>query len=430
MQNDASITTPATTASMEDLQLRATLEPFKDFKIDLNAVRTVNKTKSIQFMYAGMPTTQSGSFSMTTVTIGSAFESGGNINNNYHSKHFQKFLDNLPIVQQRLEQKYASMTYPATAGTDFAGKTYNPENGGVQLYSADVMVPAFLSAYCGGNALSSPLDIFPALSRLLPNWSIKYGGLTKVFPGLANTFKSVTINHAYKSIYQVGAYNSYSSFMEYMGDWGFIKDVTTGNPIPSSMYNVSTVSINEQFSPFIGVNLDFNSGLTAGVSYNKIRTLNLSMTSVALTENFSNDIVFKLGYKIKDLNLFGAKSIQSNEGRKSKKSRNSRNKKEETSSSSSSRTRITTVSHDLNISADFSYRMQSALNRNIQTAVTTATSGATAYKLSLQANYTFSRLLTLTGFFDWNRNVPLVSQSAYPTTSLDFGVSMRFSLTR
>ncbi len=429
MQND-NITTPATTAAMEDLQLKATVEPFKDFKIDLTATRTVNKTKSIQFMYEGMPKTQSGSFSMTVVSLGSAFESGGNINNNYRSKHFQKFLDNLPVIQSRLEQKYASMSYPESAGADWAGKAYDPANGGVQLYSADVMVPAFLSAYCGNNAVKIPLDIFPALTRMMPNWSVKYSGLTKLFPWFADHFKSFNINHGYKSIYSVGAYNSYSNFMEYMNGWGFIKEVTTGNPIPSSMYNVSTVSINETFSPLIGVDMTFNSGMTAKLEYRKTRTLNLSMTSVALTENFSNDFVIGMGYKIKDLNLFGAKSIQSNEGRKSKAKRAKNKRQDDKNSANNTNSRVRGVSHDLNIRADFSYRLQNALNRNIQTAVTTATGGATAYKLAISADYTFSRLLTLSGFLDWQRNVPLVSQSSYPTTTADFGVSMKFSLTR
>jgi len=426
MQNDSNITTPATTATMEDLQLRATLEPFKDFKIDLTATRTVNKSRSIQFMYEGMPATQSGSFSMTVVSFGSAFESRGSINNNYHSKHFEKFLKNLPIVQNRLEAKYANTTYPKSAGSEWAGKPYNAENGGVELYSADVMVPAFLSAYCGGNAISTPLDIFPALSRMMPNWSFTYSGLTKLSPWLADHLKSFNINHAYKSVYSVGAYNSYSNFMEYMNDWGFIKDVTTGNPIPSSMYNVSTVSINENFSPLIGISMTFNNDLTAKLDFNKVRTLNLSMTSVALTENFSDDISLTMSYKVKDLNLFGAKSIQSNEGRKSK----SKNKKEEPKTNTNTRNTRSMVSHDLNLNVNFKYRMQNALNRNIQTAITTATGGATAYTLQMTANYTFSRLLTLSGFLDWQRNVPLVSQSSYPTTTADFGVSMKFSLTR
>ena len=423
MQGDSAITTPATSNAMEDLQLKMTLEPFRDFKIDLNASRTVNKTKSIQFMYAGMPVTQSGSFNMTIISAKSAFASSGNINN-YNSKPFNDFLANIPVMQARLEAKYADAKYPVGSGS-LEGTQYNPENGGVQEYSADVLVPAFLAAYCGKDAKSSPLSIFPSLMSMLPNWRITYSGLAKL-SWFAERFKSFNINHAYKSIYAVGAYNSYTNFMAYMGDYGFISDVTSGNPIPSSMYNVSTVSINESFAPLVGVDMTFNSGLSAKLEYKKTRSLNLSMTSVALTENYSNDIVVGFGYKIKDLNLFGAKKIQA-----PKNSRSKKDSKDTKSSSSSSRTTSArSVSHDLNLRCEFSYRMQNALNRNIQTRITTATNGSTAYKFSMTADYTFSRLLTLSGFLDWQKNTPLVSANSYPTVTADFGVSMKFSLTR
>jgi cell surface protein SprA len=217
-----------------------------------------------------------------------------------------------------------------------------------------------------------------------------------------------------------------------------VTDVTTGNPIPSSIYNISTVSINESFAPLIGVDMTFNSGMTAKLEYKKTRTLNLSMTSVALTENHSNDIVFGIGYKVKDISLFGAKRIQdpdsAKKGKKnSKKASGSDSKASQGNASGQSRTtgrRANTVSHDLNLRIDFSYRMQSAINRNIQTALSTATSGSTAYKLSVNADYTFSRLLTMSAFLDWQKNVPLVSQSSYPTTTADFGINIRFSLTR
>ena len=435
IQNDAALTTPATSSAMEDLQLRVTLEPIRDLKIDLNASRTVNKAKSIQFMYAGMPTTETGSFNMTTISLSSAFGSNGDINDNYHSTSFDKFVQSLPVIQQRVQQQYEGTTYPAAAGEAFAGKPFDPANGGVNLYSADVMIPAFLSAYCGGDATRHPLDIFPTLARMLPNWKITYSGLSKL-PFFANHFKSFNINHAYKSVFAIGAYNSYANWMSSIGGMGFVADVTTGNPMPSSMYNVSTVSINEQFAPLIGVDMTFNSGLTARAEFKKTRVLNLSMTSVALTENFSDDIVLGFGYKIKDLNLFGAKNIQNPDRAKSKKkSKKGKKGAEETdtrnnnASASNSRNRGG-ISHDLNIRADFSYRMQNALNRNIQTLITTATNGSTAYKISVQADYTFSRMLTLSGFLDWQKNVPLVSSTSYPTITADFGISMKFSLTR
>ena len=428
MNNDSNITTPVSTNATEDLQIRATVEPVRDLKIDLTASRNVNKSRSVQFMYVGMPTTQSGSFNMTIISAKSAFSGSGNIGNNYNSEPFNEFMRNLDVVKARLEQKYQGVSYPVGTGAMFEGKPYNAENGGVDKYSADVMIPAFLAAYTGKKASSCSLDIFPSLLKMLPNWSFSYSGLSKL-GWFANHFKSVNINHTYKSVYAVGAYNSYTNFMGVMNDMGFILDVTSGNPIPSSMYNISTVSINESFSPLIGVDMTFNSGLNAKLEYRKNRTLNLSLTSVALTENYSNDIVLGFNYKLKDLNLFGAKRIQSGEP-KSKKKNAKKTDEKETKPTTNTNTRVGGVSHDLNLTFNFSYRMQNALNRNIQTQVATATNGSTAYKVSMTADYTFSRLLTLSGYLDWQKNVPLVSATSYPTTTADFGISCKFMLTR
>jgi len=428
MNNDSNITTPVSTAAEEDLQIRASLEPLRDLKIDLNASRTVNKSQSVQFMYAGMPTTQSGSFNMTIISAKSAFSGSGNIENNYSSEPFNKFLKNIAIIKARLEKKYQGVNYPVGTGTAFEGKPYDPANGEVNQYSADVLIPAFLSAYTGSNASSASLDIFPSMMRMLPNWKLTYTGLTKL-GWFADRFKSFNINHQYKSIYAVGAYNSFTSFMGLMDDMGFILDVTTGNPVPSSMYNISTVSINESFSPLLGVDMTLNNDMTFKLEYKKTRALNLSLTSVALTENYSNDIVIGVGYKLKDLSLFGAKRIQSGEPKKKSNGRN-QNNNQNTRPTTNTNTRVGGVSHDLNLRLDFSYRMQNALNRNLQTQVATATNGSTAYKLSAKAEYTFSRMLSLSGYFDWQKNVPLVSTSSYPTTSADFGISCSFSLTR
>ena len=124
---------------------------------------------------------------------------------------------------------------------------------------------------------------------------------------MKKVFKSFNLNHAYKSIYSVGSYNTFTSYMEYMNGFGFINDVTTGNPVPSCMYDVSTVSINESFSPLFGIDMTFRNNLTAKVEMRKSRVLTLSMTSQQLTETRSNDFVVGFGYKIADLNLFAPK---------------------------------------------------------------------------------------------------------------------------
>jgi len=38
--------------------------------------------------------------------------------------------------------------------------------------------------------------------------------------------------------------------------------------------------------------------------------------------------------------------------------------------------------------------------------------------------------LTLSAYYDRQTNTPLLSSSSYPTTTQDFGLSVKFSLTR
>ncbi len=416
--NSDSVATPATTNLTTDLQLRATLEPVKNLKIDLTASRSETKARSIQYMYVGNPTTQTGNFNMTTISLSSAFESMGNANNGFHSKTFEKFCNSLESFRQRVEARYAGVTYPE--GTTLAGTIFDAANGGVNTYSADVMVPAFLKAYTsmGGNGLS----IFPSLSRLLPNWTLRYSGLSNL-PWFRDHFKSVNINHSYKSIYAVGAYQTYSTFQSLMGDdLGFISDATTGNPIPNSMFNVSTVSINESFSPLFGVDVTFLNNMTAKLEYRQTRALSLSMTSVQLNEALSKDWVFGWGYRINNFNPFKV-------GKRKVKSKTTGNKNSNNSSSSRSSSSSGT-NNNLNLRLDLSYRKQAAITRDIATITSNASSGNTAFKLSFSAEYTLSRLLSMSLYFDRQTNNPLLSSSSYPTTTQDYGLSIKFSLTR
>lgn len=414
-----SIATPATTSRTDNLTLRATLEPVKDFKIDLSATRTKTTQKSIQYMYEGTPTTQSGAFQMTTISLGSAFEGMGNANSGYRSKTFEKFVNSLAGFRDRVEAQYAGTVYPA--GSALAGGKFDASRTPVNQYSSDVMIPAFLQAYTsmGGNSLS----VFPALSRMLPNWTIRYSGLGRL-PWFNEHFKSININHSYKSVFAVGSYNSYSTFQEYMNGLGFVSDATTGNPSPSSMFNISQVSINESFSPLLGMDVTFNNNMTVKAEYRQTRVLNLSMTSVQLNEALSKDWVIGMGYRINNFDVFGW-------GTKVSRSKSKGgNKNAANKNASTTKTVQNGTNHDLNLRLDFSFRKQAAIVRDIASMVSSASSGNNALKLSFSADYTFSKLLTMSFYYDRQTNTPLLSSSSYPTTTQDFGLSIKFSLTR
>lgn len=413
LMNNDSVVNPATSNAMEDLQIRATVEPVKDLKIELNAFRTVNSARSVQFMFDGMPETRSGNFQMTTISIGSAFERS-KASNGYMSRSFEKFVDNIDVMRNRVERRYSGAVYPV--GSKYAGQTYNPEYGSVNRYSPDVMIPAFLAAYTGKDARSSSLDIFPGILRMLPNWKVTYSGLSKL-DWFKKYFKSFNLTHGYKSIYSVGSYNTFQSFMAYMGDMGFVEDIQTGNPVPSSLYDVNTVSINEQFSPLIGVDMTFHNSISAKVEYKSTRVLTLSMAANQVVENLSKDFVVGFGYTITGLKTGKRKPAVSNDSGKSS-----------SSSSSSSSGRV--YGNDIKLRADFSWRNQIAYCRNIQDITTQATQGTRAIKMSFSADYDLSKMLTLRFYYDFQKNIPLVSSSSYPVTTSDIGISLRFSLTR
>ena len=382
------IATPASTNQTNDLQVRATLEPIRDLKIDLNASRTETRALNIQYMYKGMPTTQSGSFTMTTISISSALESMGDASNGYPSKVFEKFCNALPEYQAKAAAAY---------GQD------------VSMYNAAVMIPAFLNTYTGSGGGGS-LDLFPTLTRMLPNWTIRYSGLSKLH-WFSEHFKSFNVNHSYKSIFSVGSYTSGSQGASVLG------------------WSVPMVSINESFAPLLGVDATLNNNLTLKAEYRKTRTISLSTTSVQINEGRSNDWVFGVGYKISDFRIFSSGAT-----RKIKKAQSGRSGKagqaSQTSQASTSNNRRSGVNHDLNLRLDFTLRDQAAITRDIASRTSAASSGNSALKISFLADYTLSRLLTMSFYYDRQTNTPLLSSSSYPTTTQDFGLSMKFSLTR
>ena len=424
-----SLTALSTFAQTEDFQLRAQIEPARDLRISVSFSRNHNRNKSIQYMFEGMPTLQSGSFAMTTLSLGSAFSSSGTADNGYRSALFQRFLGALNRYQARLEQQYAGTTYPAGLGT-WSGQTYNPENGSVGKYSSEVMIPAFLDTY---TSMGSSVEIFPLLTKLLPNWTLTYSGLSSL-PAFKRWFRAFNINHSYRSLYNVGSYSSFQNYRATIDGLGFINNVENGRPQPSSQFDISTVSINENFSPLLGVDATFHNNMTAKLEMRRTRVLTLSMASQLLTETHSNDVVFGVGYRINDFKFptFGDNGIKG----KGKKSRNSSassstdysngsNYSEDASGGSSDG-----FAHSLNMRLDISLREQSALQRNILTTISQATSGNSAIQISFSADYAVSRFFTISAYYERQMNRPLLTSSAFPTTVQDFGLNLKFQLAR
>jgi cell surface protein SprA len=397
--------TPAMINNAATLVANVSLEPFSGLKIDLSANRTDTRNTEIQYMYNGMPELRGGSFSISMLSIGSAFESMGDASNNYASKTFAKFLANRNAIAARLERNYSALNYPNAGflqGSSLAGQPYNPSlaNGNVNINSTEVLIPAFLAAYGGRSASSISLSPFPSLLSILPNWRISYDGLGKI-PLIKQHFKSLVLSHQYRSTYNVGAYSSQLNWVSVGNNgFGFIQDPFTGNPAPSAQNSIVGVSISEGFSPLLGLDGTLVNNITMRTSYDRTRMLNLNISSFHLVEAITNGITVGLGYKLTEFNkLLRIKASQD-------------------------------FSNDLNLRIDYKYTKMQSLIRKIQDASAQATSGNIGQTIQFSADYGVSRSLNLRAFYNLQRNNPLISAAAYPTSNADYGVSIRFSLTQ
>ena len=393
---------PAVMSSAKNLNIRANLEPITGLKIDLNANRVDTRNTDIQYMYPGMPELAGGNFTMTTVALGSFFKGVGNASNNYASETFNKFIEYRETIANRLESRYTGTTYPNSGflgQSQYGGKEYNKEHGGgVSHNSADVLIPAFLAAYTGKDPNKISSSPFPAIRSMLPNWRVTYDGLIRI-PAIKKHFKSVMLTHQYRCTYNVGAYETYSTWVDAgLGDnLGFTQNASEA-PTPSSPYSISSVSLTESFSPLLGVDATMLNNITIRADYTTTRNLNLNISSYQIVEALSNKYTIGLGYKFAEFNKI----------LKMKKTRD--------------------FSNDLTVRLDFSYNKMQSLIRKIEDSFTQATSGNIAKTIQFSADYGLSRALTLRAFYDLQINEPLISNASYPTSNSNYGVALRFSL--
>ncbi len=396
-------TSPAIWANTNELNIEANFELFKGFKVQLTFNRTDNRNSQIQFMYAGMPTSLSGSYTKTHCAIATALRSS-KADDGYRSEAFDRFLEYIPEVRSRVEALYAGTSYPSTGfmdGNPYAGMPFSPEVGTVSETSGDVLIPAFIAAYTGRSAEKQTLDPFPSFSAVLPNWRITYDGLLNM-GNMRSIFKNFTLSHAYQCTYSVGSYSSFLNWAQAGGaNRGFTLDELSGNPIPSSPYNISSVAITERFAPLVGVSMTFKNELQVNAEYRDQRTLSLNTSAGQVVEAAQRGITIGAGYKIVGFNtVLKMKGSQ------------------------------TGVSNDLTLNADFSFQHNSALIRRIEENYTQPTSGTNSLNINFTASYILSKRLTVSAYFDHQVNTPIVTTGSYPTTSSSYGISFNLSLAR
>jgi len=377
----------------ETMNIRATLEPFKGFKIDITADRTYSNNIQSYFVFDTIDNIFeennkmiTGSYSTSFISWGTAF--GGSIANE-KSKYFEELKSNRIDVANRIAAD-DPRDNPISDTTGFP-QGYGPN-------SQYVLIPSFLAAYSNKDASNVSLD--PFLSIPLPNWRISYSGLTKI-PFFKAIFRTLTINHSYRSTYAIG---SYATNINFIGKningslYPTIINPNNGDYYPENDYAV--VSITEQFAPLINFDMTLQNSLLAKVEIKKSRNLTMSFANNQLTEITSDEYVFGLGYRFKDLPI----SFGSAGGNSSK-----------------------TFKSDLNLKADLSIRTNKTVLRSIDSDLDQISAGQNVWSINTSADYMLSQSLTIRLFFDKIINNPFLP-SQFRNSTTNGGISLRFSL--
>ena len=113
-------------------------------------------------MFLSYTPTEQGSFTISFISWRTAFIRN---NDDFSSKTFADFRNYRNEIAKRIAAKN-----PNYSG--LIDSTGFPEGYGST--SQDVLIPAFLSAYAGRDALNTSLNPMPSIP--LPNWRINYGG--------------------------------------------------------------------------------------------------------------------------------------------------------------------------------------------------------------------------------------------------------------
>jgi cell surface protein SprA len=353
---------------------------FKDVKIDLSLSRSYSENFTEEYeitnrKYSALSPTSYGAFSVSTALIKTSFLKS-DVNS---STAFNDFRNNRIIIARRLaaNNKY----YTGDFDTDGYPSGYGSTNQAVLL-------PAFLAAYTGTDASNVSLGMFRNFP--IPNWNIKYSGLMN-YDFFKSNFKKFSLQHNYSASYAISSFTSNS-------DYDSDPDGTDSNDNFYNEYSLSSITLVEQFSPLLKMDVELKNTLKVLAEIKKNRSLTLSFDNELMTEVSAMEYIVGLGFRIKDV-TFSSKLADNPTG---------------------------VIKSDVVLKADVSYKKSQTIVRYLDYDDNELTAGKDVWSLKLTADYSLSKNLTATFYYNHSFSDAVVSTS-YPLTSISSGFTILYS---
>ncbi len=403
----------------QNMDASVTVEPFRDFRIEVTANRQYTRNNTQLFK------DQNFNLNPTEVNFEHRAERDlGSFTVSYFAMNtlFRKDIDGLfnrmesygPILSERLAKIAGDERLHETAADSAAG--YRRGYGRIHQ---EVLLPSFIAAYTDKDPRAVSLDVFKTLPSL--NWKLNYNGLSKV-GNLDEIFASVQIQHGYKSTMTV---NSFNTDLFYNPSQPYTVDELNSNYI--ARFEIPQVVITEQMQPLLGVDMKLKNDMSFRLDFKKSRTLQMSFINYQLTETNSTGYTAGFGYRIKNVNipfLTGKKAKKATAKAKAK----AKKLKPGSAPIPGAPTGAGTQANDLNFKFDFDYRDDITVNHSLnQQDVSQPTRGATTISINPQAEYALNKRLKLRLFADYRKTIPKTSQS-FPITTFNGGLTIQFSL--
>jgi len=403
LSTDTLLNTPALYNNRFDFSVRSLIEPFPGLRIDLNADRRFLESVSSYYIadYNGnFPDSTrnrivSGNFSISVISWGTAFEKISK-ENEYISPTFEAFKNYAVIISGRRaeERQKADPGYDPNIDPLTGNPVEGPFKSGYGSTSREVLIPAFIAAYTKSDPNKVGLGTFPSALKMMPNWRINFDGLSK-FEFVQRTFRSINLMHQYRSTYQIG---SYTTNMNYEVDGSGINKIRDLQNNYIQQYEINVVTISEQFSPLINVDMNWKNSLTTRFEWRKSRTVSLNLTSNQVADARINEFTIGAGYRFDDVQI-----ILKTGGRQR------------------------ALKSDLNLRLDFSVRDNKTLARKLVENVNQPVVGRREFMIGTSADYVLSDRFNLQIFADHSMNNPFVANT-FPTSNTNFGFSLKFTL--
>lgn len=373
----------------------ATLEPIKNFRIQLNYDRRISRTVSSFFRYdpetdnfSDFGLQETGMFSTTYFMWNTAFEKYKKGDPTYPSAVFDQFDANRLIIAERLQRnefesgvnsRYAEKIGEIDPTTDFPL--------GFDRTHQDVVLYSFLAAYSGQDA--SKMKLNPFKNAPIPSWRLTYNGLKDLF-GLDKIFSNINITHGYNSMMTM---NSFITTLDYGND-----TLTAGENLLTEFTYQQGITLSERFMPVIGVDVTMKNGITGRFEYKKDRTLTLNLVNYQMIEQRNTEWVIGGGYRTSGVRLplkWQGERVY--------------------------------LKNDLNFRFDFSIRDGVTIMRQFESGITQPQAGMRSISIRPSFDYKINDNMNFRAFYNRNVNTPKTSQS-FPTALTDFGFSLRYTI--